>query len=97
MQRQISMIALGLSMILGMLALLVPQPAGAASTVSRGSVPAPDFSDIDAAEYRRAPVTLDGQVLFQVRGVPAYPAEERAKAIRQRIEEIAADGTLCGI
>jgi small-conductance mechanosensitive channel len=30
-------------------------------------------------------------VLFEVRGVPAYPAEERAKTIKQRIEEIAAD------
>ena len=44
-----------------------------------------------AAEYERAPVTLDGEVLFQVRGIPAYPAGDRAKAISKRIQTIAAD------
>jgi small-conductance mechanosensitive channel len=77
--------------ILGTLAMLVAQHAGAASTVTQGSAPATSRSDTDALEYERAPVTLDGKVLFEVRGIPAYPAEERAKTIKQRIEEIAAD------
>jgi small-conductance mechanosensitive channel len=38
-----------------------------------------------------APVTLDGKVLFRVRGVSAYPAEQRAHAIAERIEALAAD------
>src|SRR6266540_3469147 len=32
-----------------------------------------------------APVTLDGRVLFRVRGVSAYPAEQRAHVIAERI------------
>ena len=42
------------------------------------------------AELPWAPVEMDGNVLFRVRGVPAYPAEERAKTISKRIEAIAA-------
>jgi small-conductance mechanosensitive channel len=38
-----------------------------------------------------APVTLDGKTLFRVRGVSAYPAEQRARAIAERIEALAAD------
>jgi small-conductance mechanosensitive channel len=41
-----------------------------------------------------APVTLDGRVLFRVRGVSAYPAEQRAHAIAERIEALAADTTI---
>ena len=40
-----------------------------------------------------APVLLDGEVLFQVRGISAYPAEERAEIISERIEVFAADHT----
>jgi small-conductance mechanosensitive channel len=90
MYRSISMVIL-VATILGTLAMLVAQHAGAASTVTQGSAPATSRSDTDALEYERAPVTLDGKVLFEVRGIPAYPAEERAKTIKQRIEEIAAD------
>lgn len=89
MHRPISMMVLVLAMMLGTLA--VAQQAGAASTVTRGSARATDPSDIDAAESERAVVTLDGQVLFQVRSIPAYPAKERAQAVSKRIEAIAAD------
>jgi small-conductance mechanosensitive channel len=41
-----------------------------------------------------APITLDGKVLFRVRGVSAYPAEQRARAIAERIEALAADATI---
>ncbi|HEU4342226.1 MAG TPA: mechanosensitive ion channel family protein [Candidatus Binatia bacterium] len=91
MHRHISMVALVLGTILGTLAMLVSQRVGAATTPARGNVSATDPSDIDAAEYERAPVIVDGQVLFQVRGFPAYPAQERAKTISKRIEVIAAD------
>jgi small-conductance mechanosensitive channel len=37
------------------------------------------------------PVTIDGHVLFRVRGVTAYPAAQRAQAIAGRIEALAAD------
>ncbi len=38
-----------------------------------------------------APVVLDGELLFRVRGVPAFPAEERARLIAERIAAVAAD------
>src|SRR5262245_27689342 len=38
-----------------------------------------------------APVVLDGELLFRVRGVPALPAEERARLIAERIRRVAAD------
>ena len=94
MHRRISMMALVLGIILGTLTMLVAQHGGAATPATRGSVAATDPSGIDAAEYERAPVTLDGEVLFEVRGFSAYPAEERAKTIKQRIEKIAADRSI---
>lgn len=42
-------------------------------------------------EYERAPVTLDGEALFSVRGVPTYPARERAEVVSKRIRALAAD------
>lgn len=38
-----------------------------------------------------APVILDGESLFQVRGVSAFPAEERARRISERIDAFASD------
>ena len=38
-----------------------------------------------------APVTIDGHVLFRVRGATAYPAAQRAQAIAGRIQNLAAD------
>src|SRR5262245_3435277 len=38
-----------------------------------------------------APVMIDGAQLFRVRGVPALPAEERARLIAERIATVAAD------
>jgi small-conductance mechanosensitive channel len=42
-------------------------------------------------EMSRAPVLIDGERLFQVRGVSAYPAEQRAGEIAARIRTLAAD------
>ena len=41
-----------------------------------------------------APVIVDGRVLFRVRGVSAFPAEQRADAIASRIRAAAADRTI---
>jgi len=89
------MSALVFATLLGALTLSIAQPVGvAASSSTGGNVSTPDASEVDGLEYERSEVTLDGRVLFQVRGWPAYPADERAKAIRRRIEEIAADSSL---
>ena len=40
-----------------------------------------------------APVSIDGRVLFRVRGVTAFPATERAAAIAGRVRSVAADQT----
>ena len=39
----------------------------------------------------RAEVTLDGATLFKVRGVATYPADQRARAIAERVRAVAAD------
>jgi small-conductance mechanosensitive channel len=75
----------------GLIAICLIESVGAATTPRRGNSSATDPSTIDVVEYETVPVTLDGEVLFHVRGFPAYPATERAKTIRQRIEAIAAD------
>jgi small-conductance mechanosensitive channel len=41
-----------------------------------------------------APISIDGRVLFGVRGVTAFPATERAAAIATRIRSVAEDGTM---
>ena len=43
------------------------------------------------AEIATAPVELDGSVLFRVRGISSYPAEERARRIQERLQAVAAD------
>ena len=43
------------------------------------------------AEIATAPVTLDGAVLFRVRGVSSFPAEARARRIEERLAAVAAD------
>jgi small-conductance mechanosensitive channel len=48
----------------------------------------------DAAKYETAPVSLDGELLFRVRGTTAYPAGERAEAIRERIKLLASDSSV---
>ena len=55
-----------------------PSMVSHSQAATTANVSATDPSGIDALEYERAAVTLDGRVLFQVRGLPAYPANERA-------------------
>jgi small-conductance mechanosensitive channel len=42
-------------------------------------------------DSRLAPVVIDGEQLFLVRGVSAYPADQRAREIERRIGALAAD------
>ena len=95
MDLSVLMRVLFLSTSVWMLVALVPYNATAATSGTRGKVSATTASNIDgAASDELAAVTLDGEVLFQVPGVTAYPAAERAQAIRQRIEAIAADRSI---
>ncbi len=68
---------------------LVPG-VSAASETSPGAVPELE----DAVAYERAPVTMDGEELFRVRGGTSYPAAERAKAIQERIKSLAGDKSI---
>ena len=63
------------------------QPFALMAAESLPAVPA----DVEIAT---APVEIDGQVLFSVRNAWTYPAELRAKIIRERIEAAAADRTV---
>jgi small-conductance mechanosensitive channel len=48
-------------------------------------------TESDAEIVHRAPVAIDGQTLFRVRGISAYPAERRAQTIAGRIEALASN------
>ncbi len=56
--------------------------------VSAGG-PAMAQTDTGVQRVPTAPVWVDGKVLFQLRGISAYPAEERAARVRERIIELA--------
>jgi small-conductance mechanosensitive channel len=47
--------------------------------------------DVKEPELDSAPVIVDGEALFRVRGVEAFPAVERAANIAAKIEALAAD------
>jgi small-conductance mechanosensitive channel len=51
-------------------------------------------TDVQAGEPAVAPVILDGDTLFSVRGISSFPAERRAGRIAEAIREVAADRTL---
>ena len=48
-------------------------------------------ADEPVAAVATAPVTIDGRVLFNVRGITTYPAERRAAEIEDRIRALARD------
>jgi len=50
-------------------------------------------ADEKAVEVPSAPVVVDGNILFQVRGMSAMPAEKRAQNIAERIVRLASDPT----
>jgi len=47
-----------------------------------------------AEAIERAPVILDGGELFKLRGVSSFPAEQRARAVAERIKAIADDESI---
>jgi len=51
----------------------------------------PDASASFELALETAPVEIDGQVLFKVRGLSSFPAGKRAEAIKRRIEDVASD------
>ncbi|PYE21523.1 mechanosensitive ion channel-like protein [Paraburkholderia silvatlantica] len=69
--------------------MMLAVPIRAASDELRPETPALLESVLDTA-----PVEIDGQLLFRVRGVSSFPADQRAEAIRGRIEKVAADRSL---
>jgi small-conductance mechanosensitive channel len=56
------------------------------------TAPAQNVSQEQAMDI--APVILDDMTLFSVRGIQAYPAEQRARAISDRIRKVAADRSI---
>ncbi|MEI5998101.1 mechanosensitive ion channel family protein [Paraburkholderia bengalensis] len=74
--------------ILAVLFMMLAAPLQAASEDVRPETPALLESVLETA-----PVEIDGQLLFRVRGVSSFPAEQRAEAIRGRIEKVAADAS----
>ena len=76
------------------LCLVVSLPAVHAAAQSPSSVtPNPAAEDAETA-VQTAPVVVDGEPLFRVTGVQAYPAEKRAQAIADRIRAVAANRTV---
>ncbi|NLP63775.1 mechanosensitive ion channel family protein [Paraburkholderia sacchari] len=51
----------------------------------------PETAVLLESALETAPVEIDGQLLFRVRGVSSFPAQQRADAIRERIEKVAAE------
>ncbi len=50
--------------------------------------------DEAAAQPQTAPVVIDGDILFRVRGITAFPAERRAREIADRIRATAEDASV---
>jgi small-conductance mechanosensitive channel len=57
-------------------------------------LPPPGVRAADAPAVASAPVVVDGVTLFRVRGVSAFPADERAQTIAERIKAAAADSAV---
>jgi small-conductance mechanosensitive channel len=62
----------------------------ASSQVALSLEPAKIVADRETV-VQTEPVRIDGTVLFPVRGIQSYPAEERARTIEKRIRDAAAD------
>jgi len=75
------------------LALLAALFAGVASHAAAQGAESSDAGVIEA-QIDTAPVEIDGQVLFRVRGATSMPADVRASNIRRRIEAVADETSL---
>ncbi|WP_372521869.1 mechanosensitive ion channel family protein [Sulfuricaulis sp.] len=87
------MVSAFVSMVVLSLTMLAGAPVAFAAEIG-AAVPTAAPSVAGAATYARAAVTLDGEVLFRVRGIEAFPAEERAQSVSERIRVIAADASI---
>nr|WP_255696033.1 mechanosensitive ion channel family protein [Achromobacter sp. MY14] len=76
------------SILAALLLLMMMTPLRAATDDGR-----PGASSSLEVTLETAPVEIDGQVLFKVRGLSSFPAEKRAETIRERIESVAAQAT----
>ena len=74
---------------LAMIVLAFTLPLANAAAQQSGAQPAP--SEDSTANIQAAPVKLDGHTLFRVRGVSAYPADQRAQLISDHIKAVASD------
>ena len=68
--------------------------APALAVEARATEESPTKSTELEAELPTAPVVIDGNVLFRVRGTSAFPADRRAAGIAERIAALAADPTV---
>ena len=76
------------------LPLLLLLPALAATTLpteARGQDAMPDPQSVATTT---APVMVDGDVLFRLRGITSYPARERARIVRRNILGVARDDSI---
>ncbi len=76
------------------LCLVVSLPAVCAAAQSPSSVTSNPAGEDAETAVQTAPVVVDGEPLFRVTGVQAYPAEKRAQAIADRIRAVAANRTV---
>jgi small-conductance mechanosensitive channel len=76
-------------LVLGVFGLTAP-PRVAGQEATEAAQPSVTEADLER-ESPLAPVEIDGNSLFTVRGVSAFPADQRAAAIAGRIKAVAAD------
>jgi small-conductance mechanosensitive channel len=76
-------IARALALALGLVGSSVAPAAAQGPGATGGAGPEAEIAHVTA------PVVLDGETLFRVRGASTFPAEERARRISGRIEELA--------
>ena len=76
-------IARACALVLGLACLRAAPAVAQAPAATGGAGPEAEIAHVTA------PVLLDGETLFRVRGTTTYPAEERASRIARRIEEVA--------
>ena len=65
-----------------LLLVLATRPAFSSQGQPPETAESPHF-EVEDTETVRAPVVIDGEMLFSVRGISALPAEKRAEQIRK--------------
>ena len=75
----------GIRRMITIAALMLPLGAMAAAPALPQREPAP------VVTIERAPVVIDGEALFQLRGISSFPAKQRAGGVAERIRAIARD------